>query len=381
MRHIPSSDVTRPRRHITPSGFTLVELLVVIAIIGTLVALLLPAVQAAREAARSNTCRNNLKQLQTALATRESSLKEFPGYINKLGISGATRDRQQRASWVVMTFPYIDQQPMWERWSQGYVAGSDDTVYFNEIEILSCPSDPPIFPGAPNLSYVANAGFIQRDEESTSDGTPENVANGVFFDRTRIITTGQNPKLRSSAGPPDVRDNPDPLPEIVMTIAYLQAKGDGTTKTMMLTENMNAARWGYNSAERGTSGVADRKYHFGFCWEQPQAIVAALASGKSQAVDQIDPQNVQFRRINGQNEAVDADDFNGMTSNDGFPSSNHPGGINVAFVGGQTVFVADQIDNLVYAQLMTSNHKRSDLKDAADNLFDKDLDQPGDDAY
>jgi prepilin-type N-terminal cleavage/methylation domain-containing protein len=381
MRHIPSSDVNRPRRHITPSGFTLVELLVVIAIIGTLVALLLPAVQAAREAARSNTCRNNLKQLQTALATRESSLKEFPGYINKLGISGAEDENQQRASWLVMTFPYIDQQPMWERWSQGYVAGSDDTVYFNEIEILSCPSDPPIFPGAPNLSYVANAGFIQRDEESTSDGTPENVANGVFFDRTRIITTGQNPKLRSSAGPPDVRDNPDPLPEIVMTIAYLQAKGDGTTKTMMLTENMNATRWGYNSAERGTSGVADRKYHFGFCWEQPQAIVSALASGSSQNLDPKDPQNVQFRRINGQNEAVDAEDFTDMTSNDGFPSSNHPGGINVAFVGGQTVFVGDQIDNLVYAQLMTSNHKRSDLKDAADNLFDKDLDQPGDDAY
>jgi prepilin-type N-terminal cleavage/methylation domain-containing protein len=168
MRHIPSSDVTRPRRYITPSGFTLVELLVVIAIIGTLVALLLPAVQSAREAARSNTCRNNLKQLQTALATRESSLKEFPGYINKLGISGATKDRQQRASWVVMTFPYIDQQPMWERWSQGFDTNSVDTDYFTEIEVLNCPSDPPITPGAPNLSYVANAGYLGREVDDPS---------------------------------------------------------------------------------------------------------------------------------------------------------------------------------------------------------------------
>ena len=124
MRHIQKTGILHPKRLTT--GFTLVELLVVIAIIGTLVSLLLPAVQAAREAARSNTCRNNLKQLQTALATRESSLKQFPGYINKLGISGATQDKQNRASWVVMTFPYIDQQPMWDRWTQGYSSNGDE---------------------------------------------------------------------------------------------------------------------------------------------------------------------------------------------------------------------------------------------------------------
>jgi prepilin-type N-terminal cleavage/methylation domain-containing protein len=381
MRHIPSSDVNRQRRHITPSGFTLVELLVVIAIIGTLVALLLPAVQSAREAARSNTCRNNLKQLQTALATRESSLKAFPGYINKLGISGATSDKQQRASWVVMTFPYIDQQPMWERWSQGFATNSVDTDYFTEIEVLNCPSDPPITPGAPNLSYVANAGYLGREVDdpnpvlnpSAPNSPNENAANGVFFDRTRVLQD----TYKSSAGPDDIRDNQNPsVPELVMTVAYLQAKGDGTTKTMMLTENMNAIRWGYNSNER--ANAADKKFHFGFCWEQPEVIASALAGSSSGS----DPkQGFQARRINGQNEAFDADDFDSMVPNDGFPSSNHPGGINVAFVGGQTVYVSDQIDNLVYAQLMTSNYKRSDLKDAAGNRFEKDLDQPGDDAY
>ena len=88
-------------------AFTLVELLVVIAIIGTLVGLLLPAVQAAREAARNNTCKNNLRQLSLSLATRESSLKNYPGYINKLGITGSPK--VVRASWVVTTFPYIEQ--------------------------------------------------------------------------------------------------------------------------------------------------------------------------------------------------------------------------------------------------------------------------------
>src|ERR1700742_211202 len=102
-------------------GFTLVELLVVIAIIGTLVALLLPAVQAARETARGNTCRNNMKQLHLALTNMDSTLKRLPGYSEEIfNPNGAktgtppnfTASFSRRASWVVRIFPYMEEQPL-----------------------------------------------------------------------------------------------------------------------------------------------------------------------------------------------------------------------------------------------------------------------------
>src|SRR2546423_15624382 len=95
----------RPARR----GLTLVELLVGIAIIGTRVALLLRAVQSARETARGNTCRNNIKQLHLALTNMDSTLKRLPGYVEELFNPNGPRDSTGlmplsyawRASWVV----------------------------------------------------------------------------------------------------------------------------------------------------------------------------------------------------------------------------------------------------------------------------------------
>ena len=107
-------------RQSTRQAFTLVELLVVIAIIGTLVGLLLPAVQAAREAARRSQCTNNLNQITKAIQIRETSSKDLPGYVNRLGITGT--NQIVRASWPIMIFPQIEQTNLWERWNSGQIA-------------------------------------------------------------------------------------------------------------------------------------------------------------------------------------------------------------------------------------------------------------------
>src|SRR6185436_1791566 len=95
-------------------GFTLVELLVVISIIGTLVSLLLPAVQAAREAARRTQCMNNLTQLGKATINFESNRGRFPGYMGSIPMpAGPARP----VPCFYEIFPSIDQQPLYDEWS------------------------------------------------------------------------------------------------------------------------------------------------------------------------------------------------------------------------------------------------------------------------
>jgi prepilin-type N-terminal cleavage/methylation domain-containing protein len=106
--------VTFPRKRI---GFTLIELLVVIAIIGVLVALLMPAVQQAREAARMTQCRNNLKQLGLALHNYHESHRTFPAsYLantRRPNRNPVTYDGPNGFAWGAMLLPMLDQAPLY----------------------------------------------------------------------------------------------------------------------------------------------------------------------------------------------------------------------------------------------------------------------------
>jgi prepilin-type N-terminal cleavage/methylation domain-containing protein len=121
-------------------AFTLVELLVVIAIIGILVALLLPAIQAAREAARRSQCQNNLKQLGLAVLNYESSRKRLPPSV-KISISTNTGDNN--AAWGVHghILDYMEEQSVRGLVDINKAWDNQTAIYGLRIASFSCPSD------------------------------------------------------------------------------------------------------------------------------------------------------------------------------------------------------------------------------------------------
>src|SRR5262245_56194429 len=131
------------KRHSRPApGFTLVELLVVIAIIGVLVALLLPAVQSAREAARRASCSNNLSQIGLAIHHYEMAHGIYPpGTINSTGPITNTAAGYHH-NWVVQLLPYIEQQNAYNVLDKraSIYSPQNAAVAANMPRLLICPS-------------------------------------------------------------------------------------------------------------------------------------------------------------------------------------------------------------------------------------------------
>jgi prepilin-type N-terminal cleavage/methylation domain-containing protein len=169
-----------------PRAFTLVELLVVIAIIGVLVALLLPAVQAAREAARRTQCQNNLHQIGVAMMSYESRAGEFPQGDVRVN-HPASGIPKTLYSWVTLLMNYIEQGTVYSQtdWVNKTLEERDadhDTTHHIAIPSFNCPSD--IEAGVINSfygargNYAVNAGrgFVWMDDIRWEQELPANVS-------------------------------------------------------------------------------------------------------------------------------------------------------------------------------------------------------------
>ena len=307
-------------------AFTLVELLVVISIIGMLVALLLPAVQAAREAGRRTACINNQRNLGLAAINYEGLHRAFPGYRNWAG-----RDQELVAGWLVPLLSQLDRgdlDRLWREWQTG-----DPVRWEVSWELLVCPSDPADLQRG-EMSYVVNCGrmdvFEPGDpplpnpprEEPSPYGWRDRPETGVFHDRTW----------------------PNP---VRMSIDYMGQR-DGTSNTILLSERrLGTHDRRLTAAELDESrtwyAVGDDvvEPRFGFTWYYGRQ---GMASDPDLPVDR--PARVTDHI-----------------------SSRHGGVVNVTFCDGRVRSISENIDYIVYVHLMTPDSRGSFLPNHFNQFF------------
>jgi len=318
------------------AGFTLVELLVVIAIIGTLVGLLLPAVQSAREAARRGQCSSNIRQLAVAYLGFENARKALPfmrGLSNTGTRSTSPQGNEQTMCGIAYVLPWIEELPLYKQIASPFTSGGNSaqafgpirettwyTPWISRIQGLLCPSAPP------GLAYGNSTAWLGRRHYALCLGDSIGSIN-------QNSTTNRGIFLYSST-------------DLGITLDQIR---DGTSKTIMLGEKANAVN-ATDVRGLGAKSVANiatnpslcfntaknMQYNSGVGVQTDRPLGSVWANGQAAhcGFNTVLPPNSPSCMTD------DYGDGGGLIS----ASSYHTGGVNVAMADASTRFIADTID-------------------------------------
>ncbi|MEX2317573.1 MAG: DUF1559 domain-containing protein [Pirellulales bacterium] len=337
-------------------GFTLVELLVVIAIIGILVALLLPAVQAAREAGRRTQCINNLKQIGLAVNNYESSMKMYPPSEDptplkeKDGsprVSGSGKPVYSELSILARLLPYVEQANLHDLVDQNakYQEDPADTAHpdtnqearMTMVGMFLCPSDSPegLDPanGGMNNYYVNHGSHVLWDAPPYTGTSHENVQpkeNGPMFRRVKL-------------GPQHCRDGTS------HTAAFSEKLlGDGSVN--IITPESDTFRPGGRPENRDDA--------INWCENMPDTVLNSTGAQFVAIVGQpwirCYHSTTAYYHVNTPNKRSCAYPGGRIMTTAG---SRHSGGVNIVMCDGSAHFVNENIDKLVWWGIGTRNGK------------------------